>query len=51
LTDGSRLAVPAAVLLAAAVYGAAVLTLGAVRRQDLVALPKGEKIADFLRIR
>ena len=51
LTDGSRLAVPAAVLLAAAVYGAAVLALGAVRRQDLVALPKGEKIADFLRIR
>ena len=51
LTDGSRLAVPAAVLLAAAVYGAAVLALGAVRRQDLLALPKGEKIADFLRIR
>ena len=51
LTDGSRVAVPIAVLLAMAVYGVAVLLLGAVRRQDLLVLPKGEKIADFLRIR
>ena len=39
-----------AIALAAAVYAAAILVLGVVRRQDLLALPKGEKIADFLRI-
>ena len=27
-----------------------ILVLGAVRRQDLLALPKGGKIADFLHI-
>ena len=50
LTDGSRVAVPAAIVLAAAVYGMAALFLGVIRRQDLLALPKGEKIADILRI-
>lgn len=50
LTQGSRLAVPAAVALAVAVYAMASLFLGAVRRQDVLMLPKGEKIADLLRI-
>ena len=50
LTGGSRLAVVAAVLLSMALYGMAVLSLGAIRRQDLLALPKGEKVADFLHI-
>lgn len=39
------------VLLAAAVYAALALVLGAVRREDLVSLPKGEKIADFLHMK
>ena len=50
VTDGSRLAVLIAIALAALVYGMEVLALRAVTRQDLLALPKGEKIADFLRI-
>jgi stage V sporulation protein B len=50
LTDGSRVAVLGAILLAVAVYAMAALLLGAIRRQDLAALPKGEKIADLLRI-
>jgi len=33
-----------------AVYVMAALLLGAIRRQDLAALPKGEKLADFLHI-
>ena len=49
-TQGSRLSVLVAIALAVAVYAMAVLFLGAVRRQDLLVLPKGEKIADFLRI-
>ncbi len=39
------------VLLAAAVYAVLVLALGAVRREDIVSLPNGERIADFLHIR
>lgn len=50
LLDGSRMAVLAAIALAVAVYAVAVIVLRAVRRQDLLALPKGEKIADFLRM-
>lgn len=51
LTEGSRAAVLMAIALAAAVYAMAALALGAVRREDLVALPKGEKLADLLHIR
>jgi len=50
LLSGSRLAVVMAIALAVAVYAVAVLVLRAVTRQDLLALPKGEKIADFLRM-
>ena len=50
LTQGSRVAVLIAIALAVAVYAMAVLALGAIRREDLLALPKGEKIADLLRI-
>ena len=50
LLSGSRLAVVMAIALAVAVYAVAVLVLRAVSRQDLLALPKGEKIADFLRM-
>lgn len=50
LTDGSRVAVLAAIALAVAVYAMAALLLGAIRRQDLLALPKGEKLADILHI-
>ncbi|MBQ2062441.1 MAG: polysaccharide biosynthesis protein [Oscillospiraceae bacterium] len=39
------------VLIAAAVYAVLALAVGAVRREDLVSLPKGEKIADFLHVR
>lgn len=49
--DGSRLAVLLAIALAVAVYAMAAVLLRAVTRQDLLALPKGEKIADLLRIR
>ena len=50
LLHGSGVATLLAIGLAVLVYGAAALVLGAVKRQDLLALPKGEKIADFLRI-
>ncbi|MBE6918593.1 MAG: polysaccharide biosynthesis protein [Ruminococcaceae bacterium] len=50
LSGGSRAAVLAAIVLAVAVYVMAALLLGAIRRQDLAALPKGEKLADFLHI-
>ena len=50
LTNGSRAAVLGAIMLAVALYAMAALFLGAIRRQDLAALPKGEKIADLLRI-
>ena len=50
ITDGSRISVLVAIVLAAMVYAAAALVLGASRRQDLAAVPKGEKIADFLHI-
>lgn len=35
----------------ALVYGVLAVALGAVRREDLLALPKGEKIADKLHLR
>jgi stage V sporulation protein B len=47
----SRGAAALTVLLAAAVYAVLVLALGAVRREDIVSLPNGERIADFLHIR
>ena len=46
-----RWAVLPAVLLAAAVYAVLALAIGAVTRQDLQALPKGEKLADRLHLR
>ncbi len=46
-----RPAAAVTVVLCAAVYAALALALGAVRREDLVSLPKGDKIADFLHIR
>ena len=39
------------VLMAAAVYAVLALATGAVRREDIVSLPNGEKIADFLHVR
>lgn len=50
LAPGSRLAVVPVIAVAALIYGAAAVVLGAVRREDLLALPKGEKIANFLQI-
>ena len=46
-----RWAVLPAVLLAAVVYVVLALAIGAVTRQDLQALPKGEKLADRLHLR
>ena len=46
-----RPAAALAILSAAAVYAVLVLALGVVRREDLLSLPRGEKIADFLRVR
>ena len=47
---GSGLATVLAIVLAVVVYAIAAVVLGAVKRQDLLAVPKGEKLADFLRI-
>ena len=46
-----RWAVLPAVLLAAVVYVVLALAIGAVTRQDLQTLPKGEKLADRLHVR
>ena len=46
-----RWAVLPAIAVAAAVYGILALAVGAVTRTDVVTLPKGEKIADFLHLR
>ena len=46
-----RWAVLPAVLLAAVVYVVLALAIGAVTRQDLQTLPKGEKLADRLHLR
>ena len=46
-----RWAVLPAVLLAAVVYVVLALAIGAVTRQDLQTLPKGEKLADRLDLR
>ena len=46
-----RWAVLPAVALAAAVYGVLVLATGTVTRQELLALPKGKKLADRLHLR
>lgn len=46
-----RWAVLPAILIAAAVYVLLVLATGTVTRQELLALPKGEKIAQILRLR
>ena len=51
LVLGSPIWLSLAIALAAVVYAMAVLALGAVRREDLIALPKGEKLADLLHIR
>ena len=48
---GNGVAVLGAIALAALVYGVLAVALGAVRREDLLALPKGEKIADKLHLR
>ena len=50
LLNGSGVAVLLAIAAAVLVYALAAILLGAVTRQDMAALPKGEKIADFLRI-
>ena len=46
-----RWAVLPAIAVAAAVYVILALAVGAVTRTDVVTLPKGEKIADFLHLR
>ena len=46
-----RWAVLPAIAVAAAVYGILALAVGAVIRTDVVTLPRGEKIADFLHLR
>lgn len=46
----SRTAVLPAIVLSVAVYGALVLALGAVRREDLMGLPQGEKLAQILKL-
>lgn len=46
-----KLAVLAAIVLAAVVYGVLVIALRMITRQDLAMLPKGEKIAKIFRIR
>lgn len=48
---GNSVAVLAAIVLAAAVYVLLVLFLRVITREDLVLLPKGERIANFLRIK
>ena len=48
LLPGSSLATLGAIALAVAVYAAAALLLGAVKREDVLALPKGEKLAEVL---
>ena len=48
---GNSVSVLGAIVLAAAVYVLLVLLLRVITREDLVLLPKGERIADFLRIR
>ena len=50
LLQGSGIATLLAIALAVLVYGIAAVVLGAVKRQDLLSLPKGEKIADFLHL-
>lgn len=44
-----RIAVLIAVVLAVVVYAVLAVALGAVRKEDVISLPKGEKIASFLR--
>ncbi len=48
---GNALSVLGAIGAAVAVYGALVLLLRVITREDLVMLPKGEKIADILRLK
>ena len=48
---GNSVAVLGAILIAVAVYGLLVLLLRVITRDDLVLLPKGEKIANILRIK
>lgn len=47
---GNTLAVAGSILVGVAVYGALVILLKAVSRDDLTLMPKGEKIARLLRI-
>ena len=44
-----RIAVIITVLLSVVIYAVLAVALGAVRREDVAGLPKGEKIARFLR--
>lgn len=48
---GQRTCVPPVILICALLYGILVILLGAVTREDLSSFPKGEKLADLLRIR
>ena len=47
--SGERLAVLIAVVLAVVIYAVLAVALGTVRQEDVIGLPKGEKIAKFLR--
>jgi len=51
LQDSDSLSTLGAIALAVAVYGAAVLLFGVLRREDLLALPGGEKLAAILRMK
>ncbi len=47
----SRMVVLAVILLAMVVYGVLAISLGAISKEDLKSIPKGEKIANILHIR
>ena len=48
---GNAVAALAAILVAVAVYGALVVALRALSREDLALMPKGDKIARLLRLK
>lgn len=50
-TIADKLVTLATILIAAAVYGGLLLALHAVEREDVLLLPKGEKIADLLHLK
>ena len=50
LLESNTIAVLLAIVVAVAIYGALVIALKAISRQDLALMPKGEKIAKLLRL-